>query len=763
MSTQETQEDWHHTACILCSQNCGLEVQTEGRHITKIRGDKAHPISQGYLCQKAQRIDYYQNNESRVTKPLRRKEDGTFEEVSWDTAIQEIADKLKQIRDEHGGHAIAQFGGGGQGNHLNGAYTGGLRAACGTRYLYSSLAQEKTGGFWVNGRFFGTQDALPIPDHHHGDFLLAIGWNPWQSHGTPRARNVLQQMSKDPNYTLVVVDPRRTQTAEKADYHVPVRPGGDAHLMLAMLGIIVQEGLEDKEFLAEHCLGVDELLAQLRAVPVEEHCEIAGVDVEQVREITRKFAAAKGACVHTDLGLEHTLHSTLNQYLSKLLWLITGNFGKPGGHVLIQHMVPLVGQSKDPEAGGRTTKVANMREIGKLYPPNYLPYEIDTDHPDRLRALWVDSGNPAMTAADAQAVREAFKKLELLVCIDVAMTETARLAHYVLPAQSQYEKWECTFFNFGFPENAFHLRRPLFEPTGDTLTEAEIYFRIVAAMGEIPTEFPELEEAARQHMADPTKGIFGMAFMQAMAEHPDWARYTFQVLYATLGKALPDGAAPAALLWGAAQKFAMANPEAVANAGIVDEGAGLGEALFQQILNSPSGVVFSKVDYDETWKRVTSEGKKIGLVIPEMMEEIAELAMEELDAEYPFILQAGERRDYNANQIIRGASWRKKDPDGFLRIHPEDAAGLGVGDGERVSVKSERGAVEADVTITDEVQRGFVTLPHGYGMHDPEANDSLNGPDINVLTDASRMDRIAGTPFHKWIPVQIVPAAVPAK
>ncbi len=460
-----TPENWRSTACILCTVNCGLEVQTEGREFTKIKGDKKHPTSQGYHCQKALQLNYYENGKHRLTTPLRRREDGTFEEVSWDTAIAEVAAKLKHIRDTHGGHSIAQYGGGGQGNHLGGAYSGALRAATGTHYLYTSLAQEKTGGFWLNGRLFGKQSAIPIPDHHDADFMIAIGWNPWQSHGMPRARKVIQEWAKDPARTLVVVDPRVTETAEKADYHLQVRPGGDAHLMLAMLGYIVQEGLQDTAFLAGHCVGAEELEGLLSSIPVDEYCREAKVDPELVKEITRKLAAAKGACVHTDLGIEQTLHSTLNLYLSKLLFLMTGNFAKSGGSTLIPFFVPLVGSSKDPEAGGRTTKVSGMREIGKLYPPNSLPGEIDNDHPDRLRALYVDSSNPVMTAADGRATRAAFEKLELLVVIDVAMTETARMADYILPACSQYEKWECTFFNLAFPENAFHLRAPLLSPS----------------------------------------------------------------------------------------------------------------------------------------------------------------------------------------------------------------------------------------------------------------------------------------------------------
>ena len=144
--------EWKKTACVLCSMNCGLEVLVQDRDILKVKGDKSHPITQGYACQKAQRINYYQNDKHRLNSPLRRKDDGTFEEVSWETAIKEIADKLVDLRDTRGGHSLAYFGGGGQGNHLNGAYGGAFRAAMDTPYIYTSLAQEKTGGFWVDGR-----------------------------------------------------------------------------------------------------------------------------------------------------------------------------------------------------------------------------------------------------------------------------------------------------------------------------------------------------------------------------------------------------------------------------------------------------------------------------------------------------------------------------------------------------------------------------------------------------------------------------------
>jgi anaerobic selenocysteine-containing dehydrogenase len=185
MSDQNT--NWQPTACILCSRNCGIEVDVQGHELKRIRGDKAHPISAGYLCQKAQRLNYYQNHADRLTTPLRRNKDGVFEAISWETAISEIAAKLVELRDTFGGESLAYFGGGGQGNHLAGPYGKALRTALQTRNYYSALAQEKTGGFWVDGRLFGRQNCHATEDVEHADVVVFIGTNPWQSHGIRNA------------------------------------------------------------------------------------------------------------------------------------------------------------------------------------------------------------------------------------------------------------------------------------------------------------------------------------------------------------------------------------------------------------------------------------------------------------------------------------------------------------------------------------------------------------------------------------------------
>ncbi len=751
MNLSEANSSWHQTACILCSRNCGIEVQTNEREITKIRGDKQHPISEGYLCQKAQRLNYYQNHADRLTTPLRRRADGTFEEISWDEAITEVAAKLVHLRDTIGGHALAFFGGGGQGNHLGGPYAKGLRTAMRTQNYYNALAQEKTGGFWVDGRLYGKQNCHPAEDIENAEVVVFIGTNPWQSHGIRNAREVLHEIHKNPHKTMIVIDPRRTETAKLADIHLQLNPGTDAFLLSAILSVIIRENRVAREFIEQHTVGFEAVNDALNQIPVEAYAKRAGIEVEQIYNVARLIGSAGSCCVRTDLGIEQTLNSTLNAYLRALLSLITGNFAKPGGINLHTALVPLIGHS--PEGKSRS-QVNGFPAIGNLFPPNILPSEINTDHPNRIRGLVVDSANPIVTMADTLAYCEAFAKLELLVVIDVAMTETARMADYVLPASSQFEKWEATFFNLEFPKNAFHLRKPLFEPLGDTLPECEIYTRIIRAMGELPEAFTELEEAARLGRAP-----FALGFKKALKEHPEWMEFAPIVLYETLGKTLKDGAAAAAFLWATAHQFAAQHAEAVRRAGHEGAGLMLGEALFEAILNSHSGVMFSVNEYEESWGFLRHQDGKIHLEIPEMLTALKELETTQPNpsTDFPLILVAGERRSYNANTIYRDPAWRKTDPDGALKIHPEDAATLGLENGGLAKCESKRAAAIVRVEINDTLCRGMVTLPHGYGLEHPaNGKRQRTGVHINELTSAEDRDPIAGTPYHKYVPVRLV-------
>ncbi|MGV0645333.1 molybdopterin-dependent oxidoreductase [Mycolicibacterium sp. XJ2546] len=731
--------DWQPTACILCECNCGIVVQVDGRNLTKIRGDKAHPASRGYTCNKALRLDHYQNNRGRLTSPLRRRPDGEYEEIDWDTAVSEIVDGFKDIAASYGGDKIFYYGGGGQGNHLGGAYSGAFLNALGSRYRSNALAQEKTGEAWIDAQLYG--------GHTRGEFELAevavfVGKNPWMSQSFPRARVVLNDIAKDPDRSMIVIDPVLTDTAKMADFHLRVRPGTDAWCLAAIAAVLVQEDLCDETFLAAHVTGTEPVRAALRDVSVVDYAQRCGVDDELIRVAARRIGSAGSVAVFEDLGVQQSPNSTLCSYLNKLLWILTGNFAKRGGQHLHSTFGPLLRHA--PEIG--RTPVTGAPVIGGLVPGNVVPAEILTDHPDRFRGMIVESSNPAHSLANSAACRDAFRSLDLLVVIDVAMTETARLAHYVLPAATQFEKAEATFFNLEFPHNTFHLRHPLMDPLPGTLPEAEIWARFVRRLDVVDeADLAPLRVAAKQGRA-----AFTEAFLNAVGSSPMLGKVLPFVLYETLGPTLPEELRSAAALWGLAQKVALTYPDAVRRAGYAD-----GNALFDAILASPSGLTFTVHDYGDDFELISHRDRKIAMHIPEMLDEIRALAAPVpplTSQEFPIVLSAGERRAYTANDILRDPSWRKRDRDGALRVSVEDAEALGLSDGGRARITTVAGAAEASVEISEAMLPGHASLPNGYGL---DFENDVAGVALNALTSSEWRDAYSATPWHKHVPARI--------
>lgn len=739
-----TTPTWHKTACILCECNCGIEVQVEDRHLLRIRGDRSHPSSAGYTCEKPLRLDRYQNGTPRLTSPLRRRADGSYEEIDWDTAISEIAQKLAAIRDEHGGDRIFFYGGGGQGNHLGAGYGQALQAALGVRYRSNALAQEKTGEMYVDGRLYGGHTK---GDFEHAEVVVFVGKNPWQSHSFPRARPVLKEMAADPDRTMVVIDPRVSETAAMADIHLQVRPGTDAWCLAALGAVLVQEDLLDHAFVADHTTGAEPVLAAYREIDVADFARRCGVDEELIRTTARRIGAAESVCTYEDLGIQQAPHSTLSSYLNKMLWILTGSFAKRGGMFLHSTFAALAGGTGG--GGSKVTPVTGARIISGLVPCNSIAEEIDTHHPDRFRAMWVDSVNPAHSLADSAGFRRAMRRLDLSVVIDIAMTETALEADYVLPAATQFEKWECTFFNVDFPENVFHLRAPLMDPLPGTLPEPEIYARVVRALGVVDeVSLEPLRVAAEAGLAS-----YADAFFAAVGADPRLMGLAGHVLYETLGPTLGDARGTAAL-WGVAQLCAMNQPASVARAGFTGAGFEPGNALFERILTGEA-VVFTRDDHDNAWDYVRRRDRRFTLEIPELVDRLRDLATEQSSwttEEFPFVLSAGERRAFTANTIIRDPSWRRRDAGGALRISTDDAWALSVRDGDALRVVTERGSAVAVVEVTDTLQQGHVSLPNGLGVAHP---DGTPGVAPNELTSLHHRDPIAGTPWHKYVPARL--------
>ncbi len=757
--TAPSTDTWLTTACVLCSNNCGVEVRLDGRTITRVRGNKRHVASKGYTCEKALRIDHYQNARSRLTTPLRRTADGDHEPISWDTAIAEIAAGLRAVGERHGPETVMYYGGGGQGNHLVGAYGAALRQALGITRRSNALAQEKTGEAWVEGRLFGT--------HTHGHFAQAevalfLGKNPWHSHGFDEARRVLKAMAADPARTLIVVDPRRSETADLADIWLPVRPGTDAFLLAALGAVLVEEHLVATDWLAANAVGVAETTAALASLPVAALADRCGIDEGAIRSVARRLAGARGrVAVYEDLGVEMAPHSTLVSYLQRVLWILVGAYGEPGGMSAHTSMAPLFtygasgAEPTDPVTGGAI--------ISGLVPCNEIAEGILSDHPRRTRALFIESANPVHSLAESTAFRRAMRACELTVVVDVALTETAREADYVLPAASQYEKVETTFFGMNFPDNWFCLRPPILEPLGEALPEAEIHSRLIRALGVVTDDdLAPLRAAAAEGIDH-----FAGAFLAATGAKPALAGVGAVVLYETLGRTLAPGMEAAAALWFSAQQVAMRFPDQVRAAGHRGEGPSLGTALFEALLAHPDGVLFTRHEHHQSFDLLRTADQKIHLAIPELLSQLRALprAPERYTTdEFPFVLSAGERRAFTANTIMRDPAWRRRDQEGALRLAPADAGRLGITDGARVRITTPGGQAVAVAEVNDTMMAGHVALPNGLGLAWSAAGGrpEVVGVAPNELTESAWRDPIAGTPWHKHVParLELVPSGV---
>ena len=744
--------EWKKTSCVLCAQNCGLEVIGQGSKILKVRADRENPRSRGFICRKGANIAFFQNNPDRLKYPLKRV-GSRFERISWRQALDEIAAKIKEIREIHGPRSLAYMGGGGQGCHFQLLFALPLLRGLGSYNYYSALAQEHTGLFWVEGKAFGRQNMHTSPDVDGSDFFVCWGSNPMVSNRFPRAPLVIRDKKTESGFLLGVVDPRKTETAKLADIHLQLRPGTDALLLKAVIKILLAEGLWARDYVTAHVNGFEEIRGWFDDVDVEENCRLCELDPEAVRKFTRLLATRKTA-LRSDLGAYMGRHSTLNSYLELILLSLTGRIGARGGNVFPGHLAG--GGAHTPEEDPNTwrTVKTNIPLIMGLFPPNVMPEEIDNDHPRRLRALIVANSNPLRSYADTKAYERSFAKLDLLVTIELAMTETAVLSHYVLPAKSGYEKWDSTFFQRHYPEYYFHMRPPVVEAEGEAVEEAVIYLGLAERLGLIPEYPAKLRELARD------RSSYGPAFREYLQANPKAAPWAPYILAQTLGKEL--GSNNLAVLWMLVHQFVQTRPEDVARAGL-EAGPATGEEIFQKILDTPGGVKIGVADTENNLSRLETPDKKVHIHFPEMqswVKEVQPAAEEALlgNKEYPMILMAGNHMDMVANTNMRDPAWNEGRRACTLRIHSADAANLGIMDGEAAVVETEAGSAKVEIEITDSSHRGQVVIPHGFGLVHME---KVYGVNSNQLTSARNRDRIAATPLHRYIPCRVCRAQKP--
>ncbi len=757
-----TDTQTHKTACNLCGVNCGLEITVggeDGRQFVKVKGDPDHPKSKGYICNKAARLNYYQNDNNRIHSPKKRLADGSYVDIGWDQAVEEIAAKLSAVKDKHGGERILFYGGGGQGNHLGATHVTSLLHALDVRYKGNPASQEKTGHSFAFSQMFG------MPVHCEIDSAQVVmfsGKNPFMSNGMDQARTFLREIKKDLDRTLIVLDPRRTETADYADIHLAVKPGRDAWCLSAILAEIVPNCDLPMDWLQAHTKDFEVVIERFSRVSVEDYAEHCGVPLELIKKAAHAISTANSFALEEDLGIQMAPHSTLNSYLDLLLSAITGNFGKPGtlGPVLqIAETFPTDHTPVDEEGNFLYVDrlpVTGAPIVSGLYPGAVIADELDNDHPDRPRAMIMESTNLIHSLPDSDRITRGLRNLEFTLAIDVVMTETACQCDYVLPASSQYEKWEATYFHRHYPKNMFHLRPPLLQPAGDTLPEAEIYARIIEKLDVIEPAIIERLAATAQNSIDE----YAAELIQVISDQPKLSGLMSHILYKTLGTTLEPGQDVAAALWGLCQRFVMAYPVETSRAGF--EGPSAGTEMFKAICNSPSGVVICIADYEESFSKLPTPDNKIQMAIGGLLRDIDELDQLEppvdIPEDFPKLLIAGQRRAYTANCILRNPEWIKGKGQVELTISREDAEELGLKELSEATLETQKGSCDVIVSLDDRLPKGLMALPNGQGMD--FVNDAGQvvkaGYWINKLTSSTLIDKHIGTPLHKHVPARLI-------
>lgn len=740
--------EWKKGGCILCAQNCGLELEIENNRIVKVRGDKDNPRSLGYCCQKGVKIAHYAHNGDRLHYPLKKAGDRHVR-ISWEQAIGEISEKLLSIKEDHGPKSFAYVGGGNVGGQMEVGIGLRLLGLLGSRYYYSSLAQEFSNVFWVDGRIAGKQGLTSMSDAHGADTLVAWGWNGWMSHQEPRTRLLIKEFAENPRKKLIVIDPRLSETAKFADLHLALRPGSDTLLLKAIIRIILDQEWEAKKYLEDHVNGWEEVAQLFSGFEAKKAVEeVCGLSYEDVVETARLIAQTK-SCIHQDLGIYMNRNSTLNNYLLHILRAITGRLAVEGGQIFPAFLYPMGSDSDERHPKTWRTVKHEMFPVLGVFPPAILPDEILHDHPERIRALIVSACNPLRTWPDTLAYEKAFQALELSVCIDIAYTETARLSDYVLPSLSYLESYDTTCFNYSYPEFYFQMRQPVLEPVSPEAREGSaIILELIKAMGFLPA-LPDRLYAAGQQGITSYLGAINAYFL----ENPQHTKLAPLILAETLGKAL--GSVNQALIAGLLLNSSKAFKAGAAAMGYPTDST-MVETMFQDILAHPQGLVLARFQGDN-FQMLHTADKKLALKIEELFEPLQtatidkERAALKLPEHYPLILHAGLHHETVANTMLRNPQWNGSRRWATMLMHEADARNLGLADGDKAEITTKASAVEIEVEISPYAAQGCVYIRHGGGLI---YEGTQYGVNVNELVHSTDRDEMC-TPIHRRIPCRV--------
>ena len=729
----------HYRTCPICEATCGLAIDVVDNEVSRIRGDDQDVFSKGFVCPKGTNLGALHQDTDRLRTPL-IKQGESFTEASWEEAFEAVDRGLQRVIDTHGRQALAAYLGNPNAHNFESSlYTRPLLKSLGTRNIFSASTVDQMPRHVSSGLLYGSPTTIPVPDLDRTAYLLMLGANPFESNGSlctapdfpGRMRRIQQRGGR-----IVVVDPRRTRTAEAADEHLPIRPGTDVFFLLSLARVLTRAGAPHLDGLEAHLQDLELLVQALEPFEPQNVAPHTGLDASTIERIALELSQAESGAVYGRIGVNTVEFGTLSSWAADVVTLLAGHFDRPGGLLfsLPAHARP------DPEKpGGRGfrtgrfhSRVKNRPEVMGELPVATLSDELETPREGQIRGLLTVAGNPVLSTPNGGRLDPALAKLDFMVSVDIYLNETTRHADVILPPPSALERGHYDIGLYGFAvHQVANYSPPIFDADGPS--ESEILARLaLIASGQGPHADPAqidrllLQGMAEAAVANPSSSLYG--------QDPE------SVVAADSGRSGAEHLLDLMLRGGAygdrlSLDYLEENPHGI------DLGAMT--PRIPQCLKTPSG-------------RIELMPKIIASEI-----ERAQAAIEASPSKNLVLIGRRHVRSnnswlHNIEKLVKGR------PRCTLLVHPEDAERAGLSDGQTARIRSRVGSVEAPVEVTESIREGVVSLPHGWGHSHQGIRMAVAkrhaGVNSNLLTDEALYDPPSGNAVLNGIPVAIEPA-----
>lgn len=726
--------------CPLCEATCGLEIEIVDDRVKRIRGDREHVMSAGFICPKGSALKQLHEDPDRLRTPLIR-ENGVHRQASWDEAFSLIARRFQEITEQHGRSAVAIYVGNPNVHQLDN--TLGIRPlikSLGTRNIFSASTVDQMPKHVSSGFMFGHPLNIPVPDLDRTDYLLMLGANPYESNGSlctapdfpGRMEGIRARGGK-----VTVVDPRRTKTAANADRWIPIRPGSDAAFLLALVNVLFAEDKVDLGAAAPQMAGLEEVRALVAPFTPEAVARFTGIEPALTREVATELAAAPTAAVYGRIGTHTVSFGTLSSWAVDLLNAVSGNLDRAGG-AMFPYAAHLSTHRKGRlfATGRWQSRVRGLPEVLGELPVSTLADEIETPGDGQIRLLFTVAGNPVLTTPDAGRLDAALGGLDFMVSVDPYLNETSRRADVVLPPPSALERshYDLSFTGLSVRDYADYSPA-VFEATG--LDEFAILVKLTGIALGMGAEADSDQLAAASLMASVQEAVSSSDSVIAGRDPAE--------ILAMLGeRPWPERFLDLMLRLGHRGDGFGADPE------------GLTLARLEE---SPHGIDFGPLQPRLDQVLVTSSGK-VDLAPETITADLARLAAAmAIEPEQDLVL-IGRRQLRSANSWLHNVEVLVKGKERCtLQINPDDAARIGLEDGATATIASAIGKLDVAVEITADISRGVVSIPYGWGHKLDGAKLSVAevrpGVNTNILTDSSQVDPLSGNAVLNGIPVTV--------